>query len=151
MDALLDDRALKLSEHPEHLKQGPPGRCCGINALHMQIEIDAVCLDLPKEGYKVLQRTAQPVNRPGGQHVVAAARGVFEQPIELGAFITAFGAAHAVVDILVDDLPALARSNLAECPDLVVGGLAVAGRHARVEGGVSGRRGGLQGRLLSIA
>ena len=111
MDALLNDRALKLSEHAEHLKQGAAGRRRGIDTLHMQIEIDAVGADLVEERYEVLKRAAQPVNGPGHEHVEFAARGVFEQAIELGALVTAFGAAHAVVDILVDDLPALARQR----------------------------------------
>ena len=49
MDALLDDRALELSEHAEHLKQGAAGRRRGIDALHMKIEIDAVGADLLEE------------------------------------------------------------------------------------------------------
>ena len=84
------------------------------------------------------EASGQPVNGPSHEHVELAAGGVFEQPIELGALVTAFVAAHAVVDILVDNLPALARSDLAQCPDLVLGGLAVPGRHTRVEGGTSG-------------
>jgi hypothetical protein len=80
MDPLLDNRALKLSEHAKHMRQGAAGRCCGINALHMQIEIDAVCLDFAKERHKVLKRAAQPVNGPGHENVELAACGVFEQP-----------------------------------------------------------------------
>jgi hypothetical protein len=151
MDALLDDRSLELSEHTEHLKQGAAGRSCGIDALYMQIEIDTAGVNFAEERHEVLKRTAQPVNGPGEEHIELAARGVLEQAVELGTFVAAFGPAHAVVDILVDDLPALTRSNLAQCLDLVLGSLAVAGRHARVEGGVSRRRGGLQVRLLSVA
>ena len=110
----------------------------------MQIEIDAVRADLVEERYEVLQRAAQPVNRPGHEHIEFASGGVFEQAVELGAPVTAFGAAHTIVDILVDDFPALARSDLAKSLDLILWGLAVAGRHAGVEGGVS-RRCGSQG------
>ena len=55
MYALLNDRALKLSEHAEHLKQRTAGRCGGIDTLNVQIEIDAVRADLVEERHQVLQ------------------------------------------------------------------------------------------------
>jgi hypothetical protein len=38
---LLDHRALKLSEHAEHLEHGPTTRCGGVDGLLMEEEIDA--------------------------------------------------------------------------------------------------------------
>jgi hypothetical protein len=54
MDALLNNRALKLREHAQHLKHGSTDRRGGIDAWYMQIEIDAVRADLLKERYEVL-------------------------------------------------------------------------------------------------
>jgi hypothetical protein len=112
VDALLDDRPFELRKYTEHLKQGATGRRRGIEALHMQIEVDAVRANLLEERYEVLQRAAEPVNGPGHEHIEFASGGVFEQAVELGTLFSAFGAAHAVVDILIDDLPALPRRDL---------------------------------------
>ena len=127
MDALLDDGALEFGEHAEHLEQSAAARRRRIDTLHMQVEIDAVAVDFAEEQHKVLKRAPEPVDRPGQKHIELAARGVLEQPIELRALVEAFGAAHAVVDILIDDLPALACSDLAQRTDLVLGCLSIPG------------------------
>jgi hypothetical protein len=47
-------------------------------------------------------------------------RGVLEQSVELGALVTALGAADTVVDVMLDDPPALALSDLTQGLDLVL-------------------------------
>jgi hypothetical protein len=45
-DALLDDAALELGKHAQHLKHRFPGRCPGVEALLMQEEIDASAISV---------------------------------------------------------------------------------------------------------
>jgi hypothetical protein len=49
--------------------------------------------------HEVLQRAAQPVNRPGHKHIEFAARAFLSSRSNSGAFVAGFGAAHLIVDV----------------------------------------------------
>jgi hypothetical protein len=48
-DTLLDHGAFKLCKNPHHLKQGLAGRRRGVQALLMQEQVDAQCVQLGQE------------------------------------------------------------------------------------------------------
>ena len=50
----LNDGALKLGKHTEHLKHGLAGRRCGVEALLMQEQVDSQRMQLGQEGNQVL-------------------------------------------------------------------------------------------------
>ena len=54
---------------PEHLEQRSPGRRGGVDALLVQVEVTADRAQLAEERHQVLQRAAEPVDRPGHHHV----------------------------------------------------------------------------------
>src|SRR5258708_4453069 len=54
----------------------------------------------------MLQAAADAVDRPGGDHVELASGSGLRKPLERRALVAALGAADAVIDVLLDDLPA---------------------------------------------
>jgi hypothetical protein len=77
-------------------------------------------------GDEILQRSAQPVDRPRGNNIDLAAHDLFQKPIELWPFVAAFGAADAFIGEFVDDDPSLSTTNcLSESLALVVDGLSI--------------------------
>jgi hypothetical protein len=82
-------------------------------------------LQIGQEAHQVLHAAAEPIDRPGGNHVDLACRGVLEQPIETGPLVAALGAADAGVLIDADDLPAGPGCNSLQLVALVLGRLPV--------------------------
>jgi hypothetical protein len=74
-NALLDYRAFELGEHSEHLEQSLPGPGSRCQRLPIEVQVNARTVKLPEEPNKVLQRAAQPVNRPCGNDIELAAGG----------------------------------------------------------------------------
>jgi hypothetical protein len=64
LDALDDHRALELGEHAHHLEHRLAGRGAGVEALLMQVQIDALGMQLGEEPDKLLQRPAEAIDRP---------------------------------------------------------------------------------------
>jgi hypothetical protein len=89
-------------------------------------------MHLAEERDEVLQRSTEPVDRPGRHHVVLAACDVREEAIEAGALIAPLRSADAAVDELGDDAPPMPDGSLLEREALVVDGLAVRA-HAQVK------------------
>src|SRR5262245_57212240 len=54
-NSLLDQGSLELSKDPEHLEHCPAGRGVGVEALLMQVQVDALGVQLAEEGDEVLQ------------------------------------------------------------------------------------------------
>jgi hypothetical protein len=78
----LDDRALELREHAEHLEERLAGR--GIDALAIEVQVNPGAVQLAKKADKVLQATAEPVDAPGRDDVELAPRDRPVQAIERG-------------------------------------------------------------------
>src|SRR5262249_52433783 len=132
--AFLDDGPLELGEHAQHLEEGLAGRRRGIDPLLMEIQAQALGMDLAEGGDEVPQGAAQAIDRPGGDDIEFAPGKSLEQPIEAGALVPALGAADSSILERLDDLPAVALSSRLELAALILDGLA-RGRDAQVEGG----------------
>src|SRR5690348_16502821 len=85
--ALLDQRSLELREDVENLEHGPARWRASVEALLMQVEVDALGVQLAQ----VLERSAEAIEGPCGHHLELA-----EQPVEPRPAISTFGAADAV-------------------------------------------------------
>jgi hypothetical protein len=59
----------------------------------MQEQIDPERVQLGQEAHEVLQAAAEPINRPGHDHIELALGGVSAQRIEARALVTPFGTA----------------------------------------------------------
>ena len=77
-------------------------------------------MHLAEERDEVLQRSAEPVDRPCRHYVEVASRDALEEAIEAGALIAALRAADAVVDKLGDDAPSMPGGSFVEREALVV-------------------------------
>jgi hypothetical protein len=62
LNALNDDGALKLCKHAHHLKHILARGRAGVDALLMQIEIDAFGMKLAEKSDEVLQRSAETID-----------------------------------------------------------------------------------------
>src|SRR6266851_5351003 len=68
IDATDDHRSLELGKDAKHLKHRLTSRCGRIDALLMQIQVNASRVDFAQEGDKVLERAAKAINAPGCNH-----------------------------------------------------------------------------------
>jgi hypothetical protein len=66
---LLDDRALELGEDAKHLEESPPGRRGCVHGLLLEVKIGPSGAEFAEKADKVLQRSAEPVYRPRGDHI----------------------------------------------------------------------------------
>jgi hypothetical protein len=105
VDAFLNDRALELGEHTQHLKQRAARRRSRVDRLPIQIQIATGTIQLTQEAHKILQRATEPVYGPCRDYIDPATGGRLEQPIEPSALVTPFGAADSVVDKFLNDPP----------------------------------------------
>jgi hypothetical protein len=71
-----------------------------------------------EETNEVLQAPTEPIDAPGHYDIEPAPAGVFQEPIECRPLVTPLGPADAVVDVLLDHLPAGALGNLAQRHEL---------------------------------
>ena len=69
-------------------------------------------MNVPEEGYEVLERAAETVDGPRHHHIELASGGILEHPIKLRPLVAALGAADAVVDVLARDPPPGALGDL---------------------------------------
>jgi len=66
----LDHGALELGKHTHHLKHRLARRRRRVEPLLMQEQVDAEGMQLRQEGdHQVLQAAAEPIDRPGHDHV----------------------------------------------------------------------------------
>jgi hypothetical protein len=79
--------------------------------LLFEIEVAPGGVEFTKKADQILQRSAEPVDRPCGNDVNLATHDFFQKPIELRPLITAFGAADAFVREFVGDDPSLPTTN----------------------------------------
>ena len=63
-DSLLHDRSLELGEHAHHLKQRLACRRGCIEALLVQVQINALAVQLAEQPDEILQRSAETIHRP---------------------------------------------------------------------------------------
>jgi hypothetical protein len=110
-DSFLDHAALELGEHPQHLKHRLAGRRGRVEALLVQEEIDAECVQFRED--QVLQAAAEPVDGPRHHDIEPSLGGVSAKRIECRALVAALGAADAVVFVHFGDLAADAAGDLA--------------------------------------
>jgi hypothetical protein len=102
----LDDRALELREHAEHLEERLAGRRAGVDALAIEAQVNPGAVQLAKKADKVLQATAEPVDAPGRDDVELAPRDRPVQAIESRPLVAPIRAAHSLVAKLSHDAPA---------------------------------------------
>ena len=74
----------------------------------MQVQVDALGVELTKEAEQILQRPAKAVHRPGRNHVDLAPGDGLQQPVEPRPLVAALGAADACILELGHDMPAVA-------------------------------------------
>src|SRR6266446_196915 len=126
VDSFDDDGALELGEHPAHTEHRFARGCRGIDILLMQIQANPLLLEFLHELHQMLQAAADAVDRPRGNHVELASGSGLRKSLERRAFLAALGAADAVIDVLLDDLPAALLGNpqkfLALVLDCLAGG-----------------------------
>jgi hypothetical protein len=132
VDALYDDGSLEFGEDTCHLKERFAGSGRGVDLLLMQVQADPLLLQLVKESRQMSEAAAEPIDRPGGDHIELALGGITPQPIECGALIAPLGAADAMVDIFADNLPSALLSDAGEVLALILDGLA-ASAHPEIQ------------------
>jgi hypothetical protein len=137
-DTFLDHGPLKLGKDPHHLEHSRTGRGGRIDPLLVQIKVDPERMNFGQKGYQVLQGPAEPIDRPGHDHVELALGRVSAQRIELWTLVPAFGTADAVILVNFGDLVPLAGRDLAKFALLVRGGL-IDSRNPQIQCGL-GRR-----------
>jgi hypothetical protein len=87
---LLDHRPLELGERAHHLEHGLASRRRGVEALLVQKEVDAECVQLGQERDQVLQAAAQAIDGPCHDHVeLPTGRGLAEL-VERRALVATF-------------------------------------------------------------
>jgi hypothetical protein len=88
--AFADDRALELSEYPQHLEHGLSAGCGCIETLLVQIEIDLLSVEIGQQCHEVLERSPEPIHRPGGHQIEVPPSDTAQHGIKARAFIAAF-------------------------------------------------------------
>lgn len=77
LDPLLNHGSFELGKYAHHLKHRFASRRCCVDALLVEVEINAHGVKLAQEADQVLQGPTQAINRPGHDNIELAARGVF--------------------------------------------------------------------------
>src|SRR6516225_4358743 len=127
VDALLDHVALKLGERAADLKHQLACRCGGVDRLLVEVHVNAASMQGLKGAQQINKRPAEPVDRPGHDHVKLAPLRIIEHLVEAWTPVTALGTTDASVVILLDHLPTSPLGDLAQGGDLVIDGLLVGG------------------------
>src|SRR5262245_56315473 len=89
--ALADHGALEFGENAHHLEHRLPGRRRGVDTLLMQEEVDALGVKFLQEAEEVHERPAEPIDRPGRNHVDLAPGDRLHDGLKAGALIAALG------------------------------------------------------------
>jgi hypothetical protein len=77
-------------------------------------------MHLAEECNEVLQRAAEPIDRPCREDIELAPRDAAEEAIEPGSLIATLDAADTAVDEFGDDAPPMVGGSLLKCKALVV-------------------------------
>jgi len=85
-DTFVDHAAFELGKHTHHLKHRFAGRRCRVDPLLMQIQVDVFSEKFLQDADKVDQRSAQPIDAPGCDHIkllaaLAEVRANTSQPV----------------------------------------------------------------------
>src|SRR5579883_25076 len=139
-DALDDDGALELGENAHHLEHRFPRRRAGIEPLLMQVQIDALGVQLAEEADEILQRAAEAIDGPGGDQVDFPTRDRLTQLSEAGPLLLPLRAADPAVGERRDHLPSMPCCNGLELAPLILDRLP-ARRHTQVQGNALAHRG----------
>ena len=116
-DALLDEVALVGGEGSEQVEQQPSRGRRGVNArVPDGDEADAEVLQLVEHLQEVLPAAAEPVEFPHHDEVEVPATSGIHQAVECGSRCRR--PAHAVIDVLGDDVPPALTGDLAEFMEL---------------------------------
>src|SRR6266481_5131809 len=105
-DALLNDRALELGKHAEHLKHGLASRRGRVETLLMQKQVYDERVKLGQERHQVFQAAAQAIDVPGHHYLELTLCAVPAQRIERWPSIAALSATDAVILVDLRHLPA---------------------------------------------
>ena len=126
MYPFLNYGTLELCKNAEHLKQRASGRGGCVDRLLFEIEVAPGGVEFAKKANEILQRSAEPVDRPRGNEVDLAAHDLFQKPIEVRPFVANLGAADAFIGKFTGDDPSLSTTNrLDESLALGVNGLSI--------------------------
>lgn len=132
-DTIPQDRALEFREYGEHGEHRAASGRGGVEALGMEVEIDAPAVDLGEEGHEVLEGAAEAIDGPACDEVDLLPRHHGHETIVGGAFVPALGSADPFIGQLLDDDPAHSFGDSIEFAALVLDGLGV-GADAGVDG-----------------
>ncbi len=91
----------------------------------MQVQIDASRMQFAEESDEIQERPAEPIDRPGSDHLKLAAQGILAEPIEGGPLLTAFGAGNAMIQVDPVERPIPVGGDPLQFPALVFGGLSI--------------------------
>jgi hypothetical protein len=121
VDAFANDAAFELSEDAEHLEHGFASGGRGVEPLLVKEQINAFIVKALQDSEQVRQRSAQPINRPGRDHIELAGVDGLQHGVEPRAHVPALGAADAGVLVDLCDLPTGSSSDRLQFTTLVVG------------------------------
>jgi hypothetical protein len=132
-DALLDHGSLELGKDAKHLEQRPPSWCRGIQPLPVQVQINPFGVKLTEEGEQILQRSPEPIDGPGGDHIEVSTHKTLHQFPHRWTLVARLATAHAAVGEDLDDLPAVPAGDVLKLASLVLDRLVIRA-DARVDG-----------------
>ena len=139
MYPFLNYGTLELCKNAEHLKQRASGRGGCVDRLLFEIEVAPSGVEFAKKANEILQRSAEPVDRPRGNEVDLAAHDLFQKPIELRSLVAAFGTADAFIrEFVGDDPPLPTTDRFSESVALVVDGLSIFRRNPKIQSNALG-------------
>src|SRR5262245_21374984 len=118
-DSFCNHRPFEFSKHAQHLKHRLAGGCRSVEALLAQEQVDLQRVQLGQEGDQILKAAAQPVDRPGHEHVELPSGSVSAQLVERWALVASPSAAYAMIFVNLDDLTAHAVRSLAQLALLI--------------------------------
>ena len=131
-DPLPEDRPLKLREHGQHAEHCPACRGRGVETLRVEIQIHLPVIDLAKEAYEMLERSAQTIDGPAGDKVDLSPGDHLHETIISGTLIPTLRSRDSFVGQLGNDGPAQTIRNGHEFPALVIHRLGI-GRDPKIE------------------
>jgi hypothetical protein len=112
---------LELGEHATHLEHGLAGHGRGVDALSVQVQIDALGLQIGQQDNELLQRSSQSIDGPGHHQIDLPPDDRVVEPIVSRSLIPTLRTADAMVNVLGVDVPIHALGDSPQLLELVVG------------------------------
>src|SRR5262249_13941786 len=120
-------------KHAHHLEHCLSCRRRCVEALLVEIQVNLKRMNLGQELHQILQRAAETIDAPSHDSIEFPFCGIPTEAIELGSLISAFGTAHAMITVDLNDLAAHSGGNLPKLPLLIGCGL-VERRNPQIDG-----------------